>query len=263
MRERNLLVVWALVVMAKHFRMLWFWTQVVIHGVNIYSPLNRPHVVALMRVFVLCLCTVIDSLWKTPTRRFVCWLFRYKSKKKAFTKASKKWADPFGKKSIDNDFKKMIKYCKYIRVIVHSQVNFKSKIYILSFSSFDLMRLEKIDWLFGGQLLIGRSIQFTWAILAQNAEWLPQRRRTNRPSGGSIRYIPYSSWSCLSDYHWDKPYFVHFHLFWHNFTLKIRTIKLMVNFIFILHCNTDPFDQATPKEGTHHGNPIERWIRRR
>lgn len=51
-------------------------------------------------------------------------------------------------------------------------------------------------------------VTLSWAILAQNAEWLPQRRRINRPSGGSIRYIPYSSWSCLSDYHWDKPYFV-------------------------------------------------------
>ncbi|XP_031628859.1 60S ribosomal protein L3 [Contarinia nasturtii] len=46
----------------------------------------------------------------------------YKSKKKAFTKASKKWTDTFGKKSIEADFKKMIKYCKYVRVIVHSQI---------------------------------------------------------------------------------------------------------------------------------------------
>jgi len=48
---------------------------------------------------------------------------RYKSKKKAFTKASKKWTDDLGKKSIENDFRKMLRYCKVIRVIAHSQVN--------------------------------------------------------------------------------------------------------------------------------------------
>lgn len=52
---------------------------------------------------------------------------RYKSKKKAFTKANKKWSDPFGKKSIENDFKKMVKYCKFVRVLVHSQVTVSKK----------------------------------------------------------------------------------------------------------------------------------------
>nr|ADN07433.1 RE73632p [Drosophila melanogaster] len=47
---------------------------------------------------------------------------RYKSKKKAFTKASKKWTDDLGKKSIENDFRKMLRYCKVIRVIAHSQI---------------------------------------------------------------------------------------------------------------------------------------------
>lgn len=47
---------------------------------------------------------------------------RYKSQKKAFTKASKKWGDDLGKKSIENDFRKMLRYCKVIRVIAHSQV---------------------------------------------------------------------------------------------------------------------------------------------
>lgn len=47
---------------------------------------------------------------------------RYKSKKKAFTKASKKWQDELGKKLIERDFKKIIKYCKVIRVIAHTQV---------------------------------------------------------------------------------------------------------------------------------------------
>nr|BAN20181.1 ribosomal protein L3 [Riptortus pedestris] len=46
----------------------------------------------------------------------------YKSKKKAFVKASKKWGDPLGKKQIEADFNKMIKYCKVIRVIAHTQM---------------------------------------------------------------------------------------------------------------------------------------------
>lgn len=48
---------------------------------------------------------------------------RYKSKKKAFTKYSKKWQDETGKKQLDKDFVMMKKYCSVIRVIVHSQVH--------------------------------------------------------------------------------------------------------------------------------------------
>lgn len=48
--------------------------------------------------------------------------FRYKSKKKAFTKYSKKWQDETGQKQLDKDFHRMKKYCTVIRVIVHSQV---------------------------------------------------------------------------------------------------------------------------------------------
>ncbi len=47
---------------------------------------------------------------------------RYKSKKKAFTKASKKWQDDLGKKVIEKDLKAMKRYCKVIRVIAHTQV---------------------------------------------------------------------------------------------------------------------------------------------
>lgn len=49
-------------------------------------------------------------------------MFRYKSKKKAFTKYSKKWQDDAGKKQMEKDFSLMKKYCSVIRVIVHSQV---------------------------------------------------------------------------------------------------------------------------------------------
>ncbi|XP_051905028.1 60S ribosomal protein L3-like isoform X3 [Hippocampus zosterae] len=46
----------------------------------------------------------------------------HKSKKKAFTKYSKKWKDEAGKKALDKDFTLMKKYCSVIRVIVHSQI---------------------------------------------------------------------------------------------------------------------------------------------
>jgi len=51
---------------------------------------------------------------------------RYSSKKKAFTKASKKWTDDLGKKSIEDNFNKMIRYCKVVRILVHSQVSIES-----------------------------------------------------------------------------------------------------------------------------------------
>lgn len=61
------------------------------------------------------------TAWPTLSKLiFSC--FRYKSKKKAFTKYSKKWQDETGKKQLDKDFNMMKKYCAVIRVIVHSQV---------------------------------------------------------------------------------------------------------------------------------------------
>ena len=53
-------------------------------------------------------------------------MYRYKSKKKAFTKASKKWQDDLGRKSIEKDLKKIVKYCKVVRVIAHTQVKTKT-----------------------------------------------------------------------------------------------------------------------------------------
>lgn len=46
----------------------------------------------------------------------------YKSKKKAFSKASKKWQDDEGKKEIEKDLGKMKKYCSVIRVLCHTQM---------------------------------------------------------------------------------------------------------------------------------------------
>lgn len=49
--------------------------------------------------------------------------FRYKSKKKAFTKYSKKWQDEEGKKQLEKDFASMKRYCKVVRIIAHTQVS--------------------------------------------------------------------------------------------------------------------------------------------
>jgi len=51
----------------------------------------------------------------------------YSSKRKAFTKYSKKWEDESGKKALENDFKQMAKYCKVIRVLAHTQVKLLRK----------------------------------------------------------------------------------------------------------------------------------------
>jgi len=47
---------------------------------------------------------------------------RYKAKKKAFSKACRKWQDEDGQKQIERDFTQMKKYCKVIRVIAHTQM---------------------------------------------------------------------------------------------------------------------------------------------
>ena len=45
------------------------------------------------------------------------------SKKKAFTRVSKKWEDDAGKKDIDKDLNAIKKYCKVVRAICHTQVS--------------------------------------------------------------------------------------------------------------------------------------------
>jgi large subunit ribosomal protein L3e len=51
----------------------------------------------------------------------------YKSKKKAFTKYAKKWADPLGKREIDLDLARIKKYCTVVRVITHTQMRLMKK----------------------------------------------------------------------------------------------------------------------------------------
>lgn len=67
---------------------------------------------------VLLVCSLLICTWSQVCSSHS----RYKSKKKAFTKYSKKWQDETGQKQLDKDFDRMKKYCTVIRVIVHSQV---------------------------------------------------------------------------------------------------------------------------------------------
>lgn len=75
----------------------------------------------------------------------------YKCKRRAFTKASKRWKDEAGKVAIDQDFEKMKKYCKVIRIICHTQL---SKISSLRQKSAHIMEIQvnggtiadKVNW---------------------------------------------------------------------------------------------------------------------
>ncbi|XP_054614927.1 60S ribosomal protein L3-like isoform X2 [Dunckerocampus dactyliophorus] len=74
----------------------------------------------------------------------------HKSKKKAFTKYSKKWQDESGKKELDKDFARMKKYCSVIRVIVHSQMRFlpikQKKAHIMEVQLNGGSISDKVDW---------------------------------------------------------------------------------------------------------------------
>jgi len=74
----------------------------------------------------------------------------YKSKKKAFTKYAKKWQDDMGKKEIEKDLAKMKKYCKVIRVIVHSQMKLlkkrQKKAHVMEVQVNGGTMGQKVDW---------------------------------------------------------------------------------------------------------------------
>ncbi|XP_041633877.1 60S ribosomal protein L3-like [Cheilinus undulatus] len=74
----------------------------------------------------------------------------YKSKKKAFSKYSKKWQDETGKKQLDKDFAMMKKYCSVIRVIVHSQMRLlaikQKKSHIMEVQLNGGSISDKVDW---------------------------------------------------------------------------------------------------------------------
>ncbi|XP_069036936.1 large ribosomal subunit protein uL3-like isoform X2 [Lepisosteus oculatus] len=74
----------------------------------------------------------------------------YKSKKKAFSKFSKKWQDEAGKKQLEKDFDAMKKFCKVIRVIVHTQMRLlplaQKKAHVMEVQLNGGSVLEKVDW---------------------------------------------------------------------------------------------------------------------
>ncbi|KAF6773507.1 hypothetical protein AHF37_07821 [Paragonimus kellicotti] len=65
-----------------------------------------------------------------------------KSKKKAFTKASMKWADEAGLKEIERDMKKIKKYCTVVRAIAHTQ-----KAHIMEIQVNGGTVAQKVDWI--------------------------------------------------------------------------------------------------------------------
>jgi len=74
----------------------------------------------------------------------------YKSKKKAFTKAAKKWTDDEGKKSIEADLKNIKKYCSVVRIIAHTQMKImkhrNKKAHIMEIQLNGGTIAEKVDW---------------------------------------------------------------------------------------------------------------------
>jgi len=73
----------------------------------------------------------------------------YKSKKKAFTRASKKWQED-GAKEIEQDLAKIKKYCKVVRVIVHTQMKLlkkrQKKAHIMEVQVNGGNIAQKVDW---------------------------------------------------------------------------------------------------------------------
>jgi len=74
----------------------------------------------------------------------------YRSKKKAFTKTSKKWQDELGKKEIERDLAKIKKYCKVVRVIVHTQMKLmrhrQKKAHIMEIQLNGGSVADKVNW---------------------------------------------------------------------------------------------------------------------
>lgn len=73
-----------------------------------------------------------------------------KSKKKAFTKASKKWQDPIGKQEIEKDLARIKKYCTVVRVIAHTQMKMlglsQKKAHIMEIQVNGGTIAQKVDW---------------------------------------------------------------------------------------------------------------------
>ncbi|KAK0409340.1 hypothetical protein QR680_004483 [Steinernema hermaphroditum] len=74
----------------------------------------------------------------------------YKSKRKAFTKSSKKWQDEDGKRSIEDDLNKIKKYCSVVRVIAHTQMRVmhhrQRKAHIMEIQVNGGTVADKVEW---------------------------------------------------------------------------------------------------------------------
>jgi len=74
----------------------------------------------------------------------------YRSKKKAFTKTSKKWQDDLGKKEIERDLAKIKKYCKVVRVIAHTQMKLmrrrQKKAHVMEIQLNGGSVADKVNW---------------------------------------------------------------------------------------------------------------------
>jgi large subunit ribosomal protein L3e len=74
----------------------------------------------------------------------------YRSKKKAFSKASLKWQDDAGKKEIEKDFHKLKRYCAVIRVLAHTQMKLmnrrQKKSHIMEIQLNGGTVPQKVDW---------------------------------------------------------------------------------------------------------------------
>jgi len=74
----------------------------------------------------------------------------YRSKKKAFTKTSKKWQDDLGKKGIERDLAKIKKYCKVVRVIAHTQMKLmrhrEKKAHVMEIQLNGGSVADKVNW---------------------------------------------------------------------------------------------------------------------
>ena len=75
---------------------------------------------------------------------------RSKSKKKAFTKASKKWEDDLGKKEIAKELNQIKKYCSVVRLICHTQQKLlrrrQKKAHIMEIQINGGTVPQKVDW---------------------------------------------------------------------------------------------------------------------
>jgi large subunit ribosomal protein L3e len=74
----------------------------------------------------------------------------YNSKKKAFTKTAKKWADDAGKAEIEADFNKIKKYCSVVRVLAHTQMKImrhrQKKAHLMEIQVNGGSVADKVDW---------------------------------------------------------------------------------------------------------------------